>query len=126
MTAPADEEAGAVRLSDADREHIADLLARHAAAGRLTIEELETRVAALYQARSSGEAAALTVDLPPLADDRGRQSRGRGRGHGDASHPGPGWLATNERFRDPGTQRIMRVWVDPASGERHYVPDDAR
>ena len=37
---------------------------------------------------------------------------------------GAGWLATRERFRDPGTQRIMRVWVDPASGERHYVPDD--
>lgn len=122
MTAPADDTpASALRLSDADRERIADLLARHAAAGRLTVEELELRVEALYRARSSGEVAALTADLPPLADDRARP--GRGRGHGDASSPMPGWLATNERFRDPGTRRIMRVWVDPASGERHYVPD---
>jgi len=111
-----------VRLSDEDREQIADVLARHAAAGRLTVEELEDRVEALYRARSSGEAAALTADLPPLPVDRGRGVRGRG--HADASSPGAGWLATRERFRDPGTQRIMRVWVDPASGERHYVPDD--
>jgi hypothetical protein len=131
LTAPADtpssgdrrgdRPAGAVRLGDEDREQIADVLARHAAAGRLTVEELEDRVAALYRARSSGEAAALTADLPPLPVERGR--RLRGRGHADASSPEPGWLATSERFRDPGTQRIMRVWVDPASGERHYVPD---
>jgi hypothetical protein len=131
LTAPAENTpASAVRLSDADRERIADVLARHAAAGRLTVEELEERVATLYRARSSGEAAALTADLPPLPEDRGRrlpEDRGRwlrGRGHGDANSPAPGWLATNERFRDPATRRIMRVWVDPASGERHYVPDD--
>ena len=99
------------------------MLAQNAAVGRLTVEELEERVEALYRARSTGEAAALTADLPPLpAGDRGR--RLGGRGHGEASSPGPGWLATNERFRDPSTRRIMRVWVDPASGERHYVPDE--
>lgn len=34
-----------MRLSDADRERLYELLARHAAAGRITIEELERRVA---------------------------------------------------------------------------------
>jgi hypothetical protein len=113
-----------VRLSDEDRERIADVLARHAAAGRLTVEELEQRVETLYRARSDSEAAALTADLPPLAQEGGRRLRGRGHGHGHASNPAPGWRPTNERFRDPGTQRIMRVWIDPASGDRHYVPDD--
>ena len=50
-----------VRLSDADRERIADVLARHAAAGRLTVEELEDRVEALYRAGLSPRRLAATV-----------------------------------------------------------------
>jgi len=46
-----------------------------------------------------------------------------GRGHGDAEAPHAGWRPTNERFRDPKTNRVMRVWED-AGGSRHYVPDD--
>jgi hypothetical protein len=115
-----------VLLSDEDRERIADLLARHAAAGRLTVDELEERVEALFRARSDSEAAALTADLPPLGPDRERRPRDRrtGHGHGHASSPAAGWLPTNERFRDPGTGQVMRVWVEPVSGERHYVPED--
>jgi len=37
--------------------------------------------------------------------------------------PGAGWVPTPERFRDPSTRAIMRVWVDPADLSRHYVPD---
>ncbi|HXW38641.1 MAG TPA: hypothetical protein VEJ44_03020 [Acidimicrobiales bacterium] len=44
------------------------------------------------------------------------------RRHGEADAPGPGWTPTNEVFKDPGTNRTMRVWVDTA-GERHYVPE---
>jgi hypothetical protein len=33
-------------------------------------------------------------------------------------------MPTAERFRDPSTKKIMRVWIDPADGSRHYVPDD--
>jgi hypothetical protein len=111
-----------VRLSDADRDRIAEVLARHVAAGRLTVAELEDRVAALYRAQMTGEAQALIADLPPLPVDGGRSRRDRG--HAAASSPEPGWLATNERFRDPGTKRITRVWVDSATGERHYVPEE--
>jgi hypothetical protein len=32
-------------------------------------------------------------------------------------------MPTKERFIDPSTQRIMRVWVDPADQSRHYVPE---
>ncbi|HYT29886.1 MAG TPA: hypothetical protein VEN82_03850 [Actinomycetota bacterium] len=34
-----------------------------------------------------------------------------------------GWRATDEVFRDPSTERVMRVCVDPADGSRHYVPE---
>jgi hypothetical protein len=44
------------------------------------------------------------------------------RRHGESDAPQPGWTPTDEVFKDPGTERTMRVWVDRA-GERHYVPD---
>jgi DUF1707 SHOCT-like domain len=112
---------GGLRLSDAEREEVAELLARHSAEGRLSVDELEQRLAALYRARSREEATAVIRDLPPLPSPQPR--RPRGRGHAEAETPDVRWIATNERFRDPSTQRIMRVWVDPASGARHYVPD---
>lgn len=116
-----------MRLSDADREQFYEILAQHAAAGRLTVEELERRVAVVHAAESREQAAEVTADLPALTD-RGapsvtQQRRPRwGRGHGDADAPQAGWTPTNERFRDPRTGRVMRVWVDAAGG-RHYVPD---
>jgi hypothetical protein len=30
---------------------------------------------------------------------------------------------TDERFIDPTTGQRMRVWMDPATGERTYLPD---
>ncbi len=50
--------------SDADREAAADRLRRAAGEGRLQPDELEQRVAAAYGARTVGDLAALTADLP--------------------------------------------------------------
>jgi len=44
------------------------------------------------------------------------------RRHGESDDPAAGWTPTDELFKDPGTDRMMRVWVDRA-GDRHYVPD---
>jgi hypothetical protein len=44
------------------------------------------------------------------------------RRHGESDQPQAGWTPTDELFRDPGTDRTMRVWLDRA-GERHYVPE---
>jgi hypothetical protein len=44
------------------------------------------------------------------------------RRHGETDRPAVGWVPTDEVFRDPGTDRVMRVWAD-AGGGRHYVPD---
>lgn len=35
----------------------------------------------------------------------------------------PGFRRTDERFLDPSTGVLMRVWFDQATGERRYVPE---
>jgi hypothetical protein len=45
------------------------------------------------------------------------------RRHGEQERPQAHWLRTDEVFVDPTTDRLMRVWVEPGAGERHYVPD---
>ena len=42
----------------------------------------------------------------------------------DDGPPDPRFRATEERFVDPTTRQRLRVWVDPASGERRYRPDE--
>ncbi len=37
------------------------------------------------------------------------------------TRPAADWRPTAERFRDPRTNRVMRVWED-AGGGRHYLP----
>jgi hypothetical protein len=37
--------------------------------------------------------------------------------------PGHNWQATPERFVDPETGRLVRVFFNPATGERRYVAD---
>ncbi|HKG04392.1 MAG TPA: DUF1707 domain-containing protein [Conexibacter sp.] len=59
--------APALRASDAERERTATLLRDHAAAGRLTPEELDERLDVAYAARTVGELDALVHDLPAEA-----------------------------------------------------------
>jgi hypothetical protein len=56
-----------LRVSDADRERAVSLLREHSVAGRLTLEELSERVESAYAARTEGELAAVTADLPAPA-----------------------------------------------------------
>jgi hypothetical protein len=46
-----------------------------------------------------------------------------GPGGGETSRPDGRFRPTEERFLDPTTGVPLRVWVDPASGERRYVPE---
>jgi hypothetical protein len=119
-----------LRLTDADREQLLERLKRQAAAGAISLDELERRVELVSEAETREQAAAVMADLPPLPGDpspgRPASSRPRwGRGHGDAETPAPDWRPTAERFRDPRSNRVMRVWED-ASGARHYVPDESQ
>ena len=112
-----------MRLGDPDREFFYEQLKRHAAADRLTIEELERRVATIAMAQTREQAIAVMADLPPLPGEPPRRRTRWRRGHGDADAPAADWQPTSERFRDPRTNAVMRVWEDP-SGGRHYVADD--
>jgi hypothetical protein len=42
--------------------------------------------------------------------------------------PGPGWQETSEQFIDDSTGELVRVWFNPATGQRRYVAlrDDAK
>jgi hypothetical protein len=122
-------------LGDAERDRFVAVLREHYAAGRLSLDELRRRAEIVLAATYRDEAAGALAELPMTAagdaavgGDVGQGPR-RGwlsrRGHAEAARPAPGWVATSERFRDPSSGVIMRVWVDPADGGRHYVPDDA-
>ncbi len=113
--------AGPIRLSDADRDHLASALGSHYAQGRLDTSGLSERLDAIYAAEFREQAASVLVDLPALDAPPGR--RGGRRRHGESATPQAGWVPTSERFRDPTTRRLMRVWVDPADASRHYVAE---
>ena len=48
---------------------------------------------------------------------------GHGPGGGEPALPDGRFRPTEERFVDPTTGVPMRVWVDPATGDRRYVPE---
>jgi hypothetical protein len=107
----------------ADRERVVSLLREHFAQGRLDAAELDRRVGAALAAEFTDEAAAALDGLPSLVPSGAPGRRPRRRAHGQSATPGPGWVPTQERFRDPTSRVIMRVWVDPADQSRHYVPE---
>lgn len=65
-----------LRASDSEREEVAERLRRATVEGRLTADELEERLEALYRSRTYGELDTLVADLPvdrvERAPDRGR------------------------------------------------------
>ena len=66
-----------VRVADADRQRVAELLRRHTADGRLTLDEFAERVGVALAARTSGELDAVLADLPaapqPMPETRRRR-----------------------------------------------------
>lgn len=72
-----------LRASDADRERIVEQLRQHTADGRLSMDEFEQRMSAAYAAKTYGELAGLTRDLPVDLGSRTRQSPA------DQPWPGP-------------------------------------
>lgn len=84
MTTPAHPED--LRVGDAEREHVVELLTRAQAEGRLDLFEYDERLRAGWGARTSGELARVTADLPvgrptpaaPLPQPTGRRRAARG------------------------------------------------
>jgi len=92
---------------------------------RLPDCSLDERLGRLYAAPES--AVALLENLPGLepavpAPVASRKSWRRRR-HGESDGARPDWIPTSERFLDPTTDRLMRVWLDRQTRARHYVPE---
>jgi len=61
---PAVPDRGSMRASDADRERVANIVREAAGDGRLTMEELDERLDAVYTAKTYAELEPITRDLP--------------------------------------------------------------
>jgi hypothetical protein len=83
-----------MRASDEDRERVVEVLQRHTAAGRLSLDEFAERVDIACAARTLGELAVVTRDLPaePAAD----------AARGAAAEPDPG---------EHGRRELMLVFL---------------
>lgn len=82
-----------LRASDAERERAVEILGRAAADGRLSVDELDGRLASAYAARTRRELAALTADVSIGPALEGRLYAGTGTGTGTGGlivREGPG------------------------------------
>jgi hypothetical protein len=82
---------GRLRAADADRERVAATIQAAGGEGRLTLDEVEDRLTAVYAARFTDELGELTADLPRSAP------AWRGR---------PGWPLTREALRRHPALRV--------------------
>jgi hypothetical protein len=132
-----------MRIGDAEREHMAGLLGQHFTMGRLTMNELQDRLDAVYTARTRADATDLLADLPaePQSQDapthRPRRtpwipwaltgaicflvwiatSLAQGRPLGFW----PGWV-----IGPWGTALLARRWAPPDAHDTHrHTPDSA-
>jgi hypothetical protein len=103
-----------LRIGDADRDAVAAELREHFARGRLTLEEFNDRIDAVFAAKTQSDLSRLTSDLPhitsggaPLPSARTRQGPLLTSGA-----PGPGAVAAGW----PGTSWGGQDWT---GGRRH-------
>jgi uncharacterized protein DUF1707 len=104
-----------LRASDADRERTVAALRHHAAAGRLSIDELDERSEQAYAATTLGELATLHTDLPAVA------TRPIRRHHAALT---PGWRGFTSRWHSPvgaeATMAELIAHLAPRIQERGY------
>ncbi|MER5829716.1 DUF1707 domain-containing protein [Streptomyces sp. NPDC002130] len=83
-----------VRASYADRDRTVDVLRLAAGDGRLTLEELDERLEVALSARTVGELAVLTADLPAAAGARQVEAEevARIRQEGASTRRADGWV----------------------------------
>ncbi len=64
MEGPLEHDPARLRISDADRYHVAEVLRQAAGEGRLELDELDERLEATYAARTYADLVPITHDLP--------------------------------------------------------------
>ena len=82
-----------LRASHADREQVVDVLKAAFVQGRLTKDELDTRIGQAFTSRTYADLAAVTADLPPA------RPRPRGRRRRSTSRRPPTWPSWRSRSR---------------------------
>ena len=84
-----------LRASDADRERVVDALRRHHGDGRITSDELDERIGAVWASKHVSELATITSDLPDLDP---------------APPPAPAATAPRNLPRGPGRRGFSAHW----------------
>jgi hypothetical protein len=123
--------AGRLRMTELERRVDLVLAAEYADEAEQALAELPGATTGLAGSGSAGAGSAGTGFAGAgfagtgagASPDGSRAGWLRRRGHAQVTRPATGWVRTGERFRDPSSGAIMRVWVDPADDSRHYVPD---
>jgi hypothetical protein len=108
-----------LRAADADRAAVADVLGTHMSAGRLTVAEYDDRLARAYAARTYGELAELTADLPAPERAAAEPAPRPAPVAGSVGCGGPGWAHTWTTGWGPwagaaGTRAAWASWVTTA------------
>jgi hypothetical protein len=105
---------GNLRIGDADREQIAEVLSQHMTEGRLTTDELDDRLGALYRSQTREQARSVLAGLPPLTPSGKRQH--------EANPVLPDWVSAPEpaRSRCPIPTPAGR----PSGGVAPAIPTD--
>ena len=67
--------AGNLRVSDAERNRVVEVLTQHTAEGRLTLDEFDARVEETLSARTGTDLRAVLRELPALETERRPRSR---------------------------------------------------
>jgi hypothetical protein len=109
-----------LRAADVDRERVAERLRRAHGEGRISLLEFDERVAAAYAARTYGELAPLTADLPPEQPDglAGRAGTASGRAAREAAaRAGAGALAGVAAGTSAGAAGMA---AEPAGGRSRH------
>jgi hypothetical protein len=118
-----------LRAGDTARAAVATILGRHMAAGRLTVDEYDERLARAYAARTYGELDQLTTDLP--SSDRTRAAEPVRHGNpypvracgpvfgpwgwgGRTESPWRSWLGT--------ALIVIAVWAVISIATREFLP----
>jgi uncharacterized membrane protein len=78
--------ASGLRIGDADREAAAAALREHFAHGRLTLEEFQHRLAAVFAAKTDRDLADIGADLPHVAAPHPARAAIPATGHSKASY----------------------------------------
>ncbi|MGD9988423.1 DUF1707 SHOCT-like domain-containing protein [Pseudonocardia sp.] len=101
-----------LRIGDAEREHTEALLRVHVGAGRLDLPEFESRLDAVYTARTRADLDGVTRDLPAPTAHPAAPARPR---------PGPQHAATWAPWALAGTICTV-VWLATSIGTGSVQP----